>query len=304
MPRVKKHAAVHPVGTSTFLSLLTGWMQQGIQSFAATQRIFGEVALRQGASVTKSLREGVADREHSPVTILTELAIEGTSSFMEAQRILLSLAQQENDIVMNGVQERLTGSVPGAAMTDLVRRSLDTFLRLQQDFLRVTSKQTLQWLQAVKSGKNYEGDRLVDLAREEMETFVRAQTKFLDMIAQQTSHATAPRRAKAVKRTELWRLAKEATNSFVEAQKQLLEVVSQQMHVNLEATTRMMKLVSPSRLLPVAGLTGEGMKNLVGAEKALIESMIKPRRAGAAARRQGAAQHRKAESAHVAHAGA
>ena len=73
--------------------------------------------------------------EDSPLAILTELAVEGTSSLVEAQRALLSLAQQENDIILNGVKERIGAFLPGVAMTDLVRRSLETLLGMQQELL-------------------------------------------------------------------------------------------------------------------------------------------------------------------------
>ena len=268
-------------GPSTFLSLLTGWMQQGIASFSATQRIFGEVAMRQNAAVTKTLEHGRLDLEHSPVAILSELAIQGTSSFMEAQKILLNLVQQENEIVMNGVKERVAGSTPGVVMTDLVRRSIDTFIRMQQDFLKTTRKQTLHWLEAVKAGEGYQGTHLVDLAREDMETFVHAQGKFLDVIAQETAKATSGKTdhtTKTVLQTELPKLAREAANSFIDAQKRLLDVLGQQMNVNLGAATRAMEMLSPTRLWPMAKRTGEGVKNFVEGEKAMIESMIKPRK--------------------------
>ncbi|MBZ5720182.1 MAG: hypothetical protein LAO03_07350 [Acidobacteriia bacterium] len=297
-------------GPSTFLSLLTGWMQQGIASFSATQRIFGEVAMRQNAAVTKTLEHGRLDLEHSPVAILSELAIQGTSSFMEAQKILLNLVQQENEIVMNGVKERVAGSTPGVVMTDLVRRSIDTFIRMQQDFLKTTRKQTLHWLEAVKAGEGYQGTHLVDLAREDMETFVHAQGKFLDVIAQETAKATGRKHEQAsrkMKKTELSKLAHAATNSFIEAQKRLLEVVSQQMNMNLKAATRTVELVSPARLLPVASLTQEGVKSFVGAEKALIESIVKPGKATKVVsvtkhRPQRAVHHRKTEKVQAARA--
>src|SRR5262249_45311887 len=136
---------------ASLLSLLTGWMQQGIESFSATQRIFGEVAMRQNAAATRTLQESLSDPSYSPIGGLTQLAAEGTSSFIEAQKILLKLAEEENEIVMNGVKEQI-GSEPGMAMADLVRRSLDTFIRMQQDFLKTTDKQTTQWLDAVKKG--------------------------------------------------------------------------------------------------------------------------------------------------------
>jgi hypothetical protein len=258
----------------------------------------------------KTLREGLSDPEHSPLAILSELAIEGTSSFMEAQRILLNLAQQENEIIMNGVKERVAGSRPAVAMTDLIRRSIDTFVKMQHDFLKITSKQTLGWLEEVKAGKGYQGGtHLVDLAREGMDTFVQAQKKFLDVIAQETSKATAGKQEpgmKHVKKTEMAKLAREATNAFIDAQKKVLDVVGQQMNVNLKAAARSMEMISPSRLLPMANLTGEGVKSFVDAEKALIESMMKPKngKVVSMSERRRAPRPRKTAKVQAAHAGA
>jgi hypothetical protein len=306
MRKPGKPVSSYPAGPSTFLSLLTGWMQQGIASFSATQRIFSEVAMRQNSAATKTLH-GMSDPEHSPLAILTDLASEGTSSFIEAQRILLSLVQQENEIVMSGVKERVTGSTPGVAMTDLVRRSVDTLIRMQQDFLKTTSKQTLHWLDAVKTGNGYQPSHLVDLAREDMETFVQAQGKFLELISHEAAKATSGhRQTRKTKKTELTKLAHAATNSFIDAQKRLLAVVSQQMNVNLKAATRTLEMLSPARLLPMANVTGEGVRELVGAEKALIESIVKlPQRkrvAKKAGHRPSHVAHRKVEKVHVTHA--
>jgi hypothetical protein len=261
----------------------------------------------------KTLREGLSDPEHSPLAVLSELVVEGTSSFMEAQRVLLNLAQQENDIIMTGVKERVAGSPPAVAMTELVRRSIDTFVKMQQDFLKITSKQTLNWLEAVKAGKGYQGGtHLVDLAREGMDTFVQAQKKFLDLIAQESSKAIAGKQEPSLKhgkKTEMAKLAREATHAFIDAQKKVLDVVGQQMNLNLKAAARSMDLIAPSRLLPMAHLTGEGVKSLVDAEKALIESMIKPKTGAkvvSMARRHSrrAPRPRKTVKVQAAHAGA
>lgn len=310
--QTKQVSTHHHGGPLDFLSLLTGWMQQGIESFSATQRIFGEVITRQNAVATKTLREGIPDREHSPLAVLTDLAIEGTSSFIEAQKILLHLAQQENEIMMNGVKERIAGSTQGSAITDLVRRSFDTLLRMQQDFLKTTGKQTLQWLEAIKAGKGSPGTHLVDLAQEGMDNFVQAQKKFLDVIAQETARATSGRHepsARIMKKTELAKLAREATNSFIDAQKSLLDVVGQQVNMNLKAATRTMELASTARFLPMANVAEAGVRNFVGAEKALIESIVKPHKrpknAGTADLRAGRTGHvRKVHRVHAAHAGA
>ena len=221
--------------------------------------------------------------EHSPLAILTELAVEGTSSLVEAQRALLNLAQRENDIILNGVKERIGGFLPAVAMTDLVRRSLDTVLGMQQELLTMTSKQTLEWLQSEKGGKGKRAAHLVEAAREGVETFTRAQKKFLEVVTQEAQRATSGTKeheTKAVKKTELAHLAREASNAFIEAQKRLLDVMGQQMNVNLDATTRAVEIMSPAKLVPVASLTGEGVRDFVNAETSLIGSLIKPKKIG------------------------
>ena len=305
----KPRQSGHDAPPSSFSSLLTGWVQQGVESFFATQQILVDVAMRQNAVATKNLRDGIFPAGNSPAAILTELAMDGTSSFVEAQKILLQLAQQETDIVMNGSKERVGGSVRAVAATNLVRRSLETFIRLQQDFLTTTKKQTLLWLEAMKTGKGYENEHLTDLAREGMDSFIQAQKRFLDVISQESERATtgkSDRTTRPVKKTELSKLASEATGSFIDAQKRLLDLVAHQTDVNLKAATRTMTLVSPYRLSPVASITGEGVKDFVAAEKGLIESMIKPRKAPkpAAQRRIHAVHHARAEKARTAHAGA
>src|SRR5271166_6592693 len=216
--------------------------------------------------------------EQSPLAILTELAVEGTSSLVEAQRALLNLAQQENDIILNGVKERIGGFLPAVAMTDLVRRSLDTLLGMQQELLTTTSKQTFEWLQSEKAGTGKRASYLVEAAREGVDTFTRAQKKFLEVVAQEAEKATNGKKeheTKAAKKAKLADLAREAGNAFIEAQKRLLDVLGQQMNVNLDATTRAMEMMSPSRLVPIASRTGEDVRNFVNSETSLIGSLIK-----------------------------
>jgi len=220
---------------------------------------------------------------HSPLSILTELAVEGTASLVETQRALLDLAQRENDIVLNGLKERVGGFLPAVAMTDLVRRSLDTLIGMQQELLTTTSKQTLQWLESEKAGKGDRAAKLLDFAREGVETFTRAQKKFLDVVAQEAAKATHGRHeyaGTAAKKTELAVLAREAANAFIEAQKRLLDVMGQQMNVNLDATTRALELVSPAQLPVMGNLTGESVRKLLAAEQSLIGSLIKPPKKG------------------------
>src|SRR5690242_19694295 len=156
MPDRRTAPPGRPTPPSSFFSLLSGWVRQGVESFFATQRVLVDVAMRQNAIAMKSLRDVLSDPDNSPVAILTELAVEGTSSFIEAQRLLLNLVQQENDLMMNGVKERVGGFAPAVAMTDMLRRSIDTFVEMQQEYLRITKKQTITWLDNAKSGKAYD----------------------------------------------------------------------------------------------------------------------------------------------------
>jgi hypothetical protein len=217
--------------------------------------------------------------DRSPLAVLTELAVEGTSSLVDAQRAFLHLAQQENDIICNGVKERIGGFMPAVAMTGLVQRSLDTLIDMQQELLTTTSKQTLQWLESEKTEKGGRAAQLADFAREGVETFTRAQKKFLEAVAQETATATKkPHNAAPAKKTELAQLAREAGNAFIEAQKRLLDVMGQQMNVNLDAATRTMELMAPSELWPMASKTGERMKNFFDTETSMIGSIIKPQK--------------------------
>lgn len=227
--------------------------------------------------------------EHSPLSLLTELAVEGTSSLVEAQRTLLNLAQQENDIIFNGVKERAGSFMPVVAMTDLVRRSLDTLIGLQQDLLTTTNKQALQLLESDKGGRRERTAQFVEFAREGVENFTRAQKKFLDGVAQETAKATsgkAEHNGKHVKKTELTQLAREAGNAFIEAQKRLLNVMGQQMNVNLDVAGRTLGMMTPSRLIPMANFTKEGVKNFVDKETALIGSLVKPGKKAPSATKQ------------------
>src|SRR5271166_77703 len=177
---VKRESPRGYFGESSFVSLLSGWAQQGVQSFFATQRILVDLAMRQNTSVMHSVRQQLSDPHHSPTAILSEAAAERVANFIEGQKILLELGQKQNEILMEGVKERV-GEWPAAhAVADLLRRSVETFVDMQQEFLKIAGKQTHTWVEAAKSGKPYQSEQLVETAREAMENFVKAQKHFMD----------------------------------------------------------------------------------------------------------------------------
>jgi hypothetical protein len=236
--------------------------------------------MRQNTNTINAVRERFTGVTAAPAAALTEMAGEGMSNFIAAQRVLLHLAQRENELVMNGVNERAGGMKPVAVMSDLLRRSVDTFIDMQQHFLTIAAKQTDLWIDATKEGTPFEGKGLAELAREGMDNFVRSQKKFLDIIAEETENATNGHvTAKAGKKTELTELAQEGVEAFIDAQKKLLDVAAQQMSVNVKMAKRAVDTVNPFHL-PVrstlADLTRQTVDSFVAAQKALLDVMAKP----------------------------
>ena len=262
---------------SSFVSILSGWAQQGVQTFFATQRMLLDLAMRQNAHVMQALRQQLTDPKHSPTTILSEVAGEGMTNFLEGQKVLLELGKQQNEILMGGVQERMSDWPAAQAMAELLRRSVDTFIQMQEEFLKIAGKQTHTWVEAARSGKPYQPEHMVQVAREGMENFVRAQKHFLDVIAEVTAQATGGKKAGAVKKmkkAELSQLARQATESFIEAQKKLVDVAGKQMNAQAKAAGTALELLRPFPYLPMAELTREGVKSYVDAQKALMDVVM------------------------------
>ena len=163
-------STVH-TGDSSFVSLLSGWVQQGVENFFATQRILVDLAMSQNANAMNLVRSRLTDSDFCPAAVLTELAGEGMSNFIEGQKLLLNLAQKEYEIVATGVKERVSGNAAAVAITDLAERGFNTFVEMQLDFLKLASKQTHTWLTAVKAGKGFDTEGLVETAQDAMEHF-------------------------------------------------------------------------------------------------------------------------------------
>jgi len=269
----------HPTESSV-VSLLSGWAQQGAQTLFATQRILIDLAMRQNASVMHAIRQQLSDPLHSPTAILSEVAGEGMTNFLEGQKVLLELGKQQNEILMSGVKERVGDCPRRHAMIDLLRRSVDTFIHMQEEFLKIAGKQTHTWVDAAKAGKPYQPEQFVGVAREGMENFVKAQKQFLDVIAEETAKATSGKHTngagKKMKQTELSELARKATDSFIEAQKRLVEVAGRQVNANVKTAGKAMELLQPFPSLPLSELTREAVKSYVEAQKALMDVMVKP----------------------------
>lgn len=261
---------------SSFFNLLSGWMQQGIENFFAVQRVIVDLAVRQNAAAMQIVRERLADPAFCPMAIASEFVGEGMTNFIEGQKLLLDLAHRENELIMNAVKDRVGISTTAVAMTDMARRSLNTFIEMHQEFLKSASKQTHAWLDAVEKGKGYDGEQFVEFARDAMENFVHAQKRFLAVVAEEASRATTRKDGgHKTKPTELSDLAQEATEAFIEAQKKLMDVAGKQVNTNLKVTGRAMEMLKPFPFMPIPDLTRQGMKRFVEAEQTLIDSVMK-----------------------------
>ena len=275
MPRNGKTESTLHTGDSSFISLLSGWVQQGVENFFATQRILVDLAMSQNANVMNMVRGRFADPDFCPAAVASEFAGEALTNFIEGQKLLLTLAQREHEILTDAVKARVSGSTAAVAVTELAQRGFHTFVEMQQDFLKLAGKQSHAWLTSVKAGKPFDTGNLVEMAREAMDHFVRTQKKFLDMIAEETTKATSGKEAvKKIKKAELTELAKEATDAFIEAQKKLIDVAGQQMTATMRTAGRAVNMVAPFPFIPIPDLTREGVKNFVTAEKALIDTVM------------------------------
>lgn len=271
-----KHESTHRKNSSV-LSLLTGWGQQGVQTLFATQRILLDLAMRQNASVMHAVREQLSDPHHSPTAILSDVAEEGMSNFLEGQRILLELGKEQNEILLNGVRDRVGDCPRRLALVDLLRRSVDTFIKMQEEYLKIASKQTHTWLESAKAGKPYQPEQVIELAREAMENFAKAQKRFLDVVADETAKATAskPNGASKRKPVEASEVARQATESLIEAQKRLVDVAGKQMNAGAQSAGKALKMVKPFPFIRMNDLTHEVVKSYVDAQKSLMDVMVK-----------------------------
>jgi len=268
----------HDSKESSTISILSGWAQQGVQTLFATQRILIDLAMRQNASIMHAVRQQLTDPHHSPSALLSDMAEQGMESFIEGQKVLLELGKQQNDILMTGVKERVGDCPRRRAVVDFFRRSVDTFIQMQEEYLKIASKQTHTWLESAKAGKPYQPEHVVELARDTMDNFVKTQKRFLDVIGEEAEKATSTKATTAAakaKKTELSVLARHATDSLLEAQKRLVDVAGEQMSANLATADKAMKLVKPFPFPPLNELTREVVKSYVDAQKALMEVVTK-----------------------------
>ena len=214
-----EHAEAHAQEASQ-VALFSNWVQQGTENFFAAQRILLDLVMRQNTIAMDALRERLAST--SPGTAFLKEA-SGFANFVAAQKILFELAQRQNNSVMTGVKERVGESTATGGMVGLLRRSVETFIDLQQHFLDTAA-----------TGDAF-GKGLGESARESLErhcvdAFNEAQKKLLDTTGNQLeiSVKAANKAAAALapsSDTSLSELTRGGLEDFVAAQKALLDLM-------------------------------------------------------------------------------
>lgn len=287
----------HPQESSA-ISLTSGWVQQGVQSYFATQRILADLVMRQPSTVMHALQERLSDTRHSSAIVLSELGGEVMANSADAYKVLLDLVQRQNEIIMADMEERAQNSSAAMAMTNLLRQRVDTVIRMQREFLKIAGRQTRVWMADATSGKLPGGAAMADLARDAMDRFVSAEKQFLDAVAEATKTAAhgkvVTRRARKVKKAGLVDLGRRASESFVEAQKALVDVGARQMNANLKLAGKTIDMLRPLVIPPIAQWTRNGMKGVVEIQEAVANTVAKRGNGSGGATRK----HRKIRSAH------
>jgi molybdenum-dependent DNA-binding transcriptional regulator ModE len=235
--------------------------------------------MRQNAHTISAFQGRLNEARHIAGAAVTEMAGEGISNFIAAQRVLLNLAQRQNEILTTVVKERTGGSAPVTAVTDLFSRGVDTVIGMQQHFLSLAARQADEWIDATKNGEPFEGIHLTALARESMETFVRSQKKFLDVLAEETAHATGKgtNGHTAARKTEIAELARQSAEAYIDAQKKLLDVATQQLKVSAKTAREAINAMNPLPAETLGELARHTVDGFVESQQALLNLVMKPR---------------------------
>jgi len=254
------------------------WIRQGAEGVIATQKILLDLAAQQNALALTVLRERLGAFAPGSPKPLYDLAGKGIENFMEAQEVLLDLAARQNAIVAEGLKPALAG-VRMAGVADVFSRSVDNFITMQKQFLKLAETQTEGAVQDLREGKTFDRTRLSTVARDGMKTFFESQKRFLDILEDQLATKPEAPPAEPLKAPDLFEMAKEGVDAFVEAQKRLLDLASDQIQTNVEFTREALTAARPElATTSLEGMMRKSIDSFVAAQKALVELASKPRR--------------------------
>jgi hypothetical protein len=191
--------------------------------------------------------------------------------------------------------------VAAGAVAEVARHRVDTLVGMQKHLLDAVAEQTHALAESYQEGKGLmAGAKVVELARRGIEGFVESEKKFLDMAAHEVSAAAKGGKpnGKPRERMEmLTKLARQGAEKYIDAQKKLLELAMEELETAGKAKGDRKEAMRKPPHQSWGELTEKGVKNLVGAEKSLLDLVIKPKRGMTRekTRRAGRRVHRTAE---------
>jgi hypothetical protein len=162
---------------------------------------------------------------------------------------------------------------------------METLVGMQKRLLDVAAEETHALAESYQEGQGLmAGAKVTELARRGIEAFVESEKKFLDLAAHEVSVATngGKPNGKPRERMEiLTKMAREGADKYVDAQKRLLDLAIEQLEAVSEAKGGHKVAVRKPAQRAWGELTEKSVKNLVAAEKSLLDLAIKPKKGSA-----------------------
>ena len=263
--------------------LLAGWARQGVQSFVAAQKILMDLAAQENALLIGLMREGFSKPGTMLGASMAGAAEKGVKNLSAVGKILLDFAADETALALEGVKEGMRLPVAAGALTEVARHRVGTFVEMQKNLLDAAAQQAHAAAESYREGgKVMPAARVAELARRGIEEFVHSEKKFLDLASQEVTAATkGDKRAHKPPRDRvevLTKVAREGAEKCIETQKKLFELAIEQ----LEDTKKNGRKEAARREVraSLGELTERSMKNIVSAEKSLLDLAIKPMKSG------------------------
>jgi hypothetical protein len=270
---------------------LVGWARQGIESFMAAQKILLDLTAQQNSLLIGMVREQMSKPRFRPGPAIAKVADKGVENITAAGKILLDLAAGETALVVDGLKEVVPLPRVAGTVANVVRHRVATIIDMQKRLLDAAAEQTHTVAEDYREGKGLlgAGASAVELARRGIETLVETEKKFLDLAAHEVSSATKgngegrkPARARYKVLTEL---AREGSEKYIEAQKKLLNLAIEQMESGGHVASERLEAAGTEARASWGSLTEKSVRNLVTAQKSLMDLIVKPAKATPAERK-------------------
>ena len=260
--------------------MLTGWARQGVQSFVAAQKILLDLAAQENALLIGMVRERLSKPGFRPGVSMAGIAETGVKNVATAGKILLDLAAGETALAVEATKESLRLPQAVGVMADVVRHRVDTFVELQKHLLDATAEQANLLAESYREGEPVSAAaRVAELTRRGIEGFVASEKKFLDLAAHEVSaaakdgkHAHKPPRDRMHVLTEA---AREGAEKYIDTQKKLLELAIDQLESTTKKRQGHKETTRKAAQQSLGELTEKSVKNIVTAEKSLLELAMK-----------------------------